>query len=147
MKSLCTFRTIVAAAALAIGSLSLAAQSPSLTAKANVPFAFEVDSQHFAAGVYTISTPAEHVILIRDTKHGAMLMTHEGESVRGTKTTKIVFRKYGDRYFLRQVWFNASEKTYLETPESKAEKLAKTNELASTQTQPSDVEVAVLRIP
>ncbi|HEX4155498.1 MAG TPA: hypothetical protein VHY48_07795 [Acidobacteriaceae bacterium] len=147
MKTAWTLHTIVASAALAIGSLTLTAQTPDQTVKATAPFGFEVGSQHFAPGVYTLRTPIENVVMLRSRSKTTIIMTQWGESTRPSKTAKIIFRRYGDHYFLRQIWFSAVDDSYLETPESKAEKQAKTSEFASNQTRPSDVEVAMLRIP
>ena len=98
-------------------------------------------------GNYTITRPLTNVVAIRNSSDGAMIVTNDGQSTRPTKTSKIVFDRYGDHYFLRQVWFNAEDNSYLQCTESKAEKQAKRSELASDTKQASNVEVAMLRIP
>jgi hypothetical protein len=147
MKALWTLRTIFTVAALAVGSFPLAATAQTHDLKVNVPFGFEVGSQHLAPGVYTVSTPLTDVVEFRSESGSAMLLTHGGENYKGTKSAKIVFKRYGDHYFLHEVWFSPSDTTYMECTQSKAEKRAKAEELAANQTKSADVEVAVVHFP
>ncbi|HEV2575709.1 MAG TPA: hypothetical protein VGU25_00745 [Acidobacteriaceae bacterium] len=149
MKNLSIFRTIFVVASLVAGCVSLPAhaQGEPHTMTVNVPFGFELGSKHLAPGKYTISRPLSDIVEIRNSTDGALLMTHDGQSNKATRTSKIVFDRYGDQYFLRQVWFNAEDNTYLETAESKAEKQAKRSELASVTKKASNVEIALLRLP
>ena len=148
MKTLSIFRSIFVVASLVIGCVSLPAHAQSASSvTVNVPFGFEIGSKHLAPGHYTISRPLTDIIQIRSNSTGALLVTHDGQSTKATKTSKVVFDKYGDQYFLRQVWFNAEENTYMECAESKAEKQAKRSELASVTKKASNVEIALLRVP
>lgn len=149
MKAFWMFRIVFVAASLAFipASLPAHAQSSPHTMTANVPFAFEMGSKHLAPGTYTISTITDGVVEVRSNSDVAIVLTCYGESSKPTKTAKIVFDRYGDHYFLRQLWFNPEEKSYLESPESKSEKQAKRSELASNSKAPSNVELAMLRIP
>ncbi len=149
MKSFWIFRAafIVTSLAFVPGSLPAHAQTDHHTMTANVPFAFELGSKHLAPGTYTISTPVDGVVEVKSTSDVAMIIAIHGQSNNATKTAKLVFDRYGDHYFLRQLWFTAEETAYLESPESKSEKLAKRSELASNSKKPSNVELAMLRIP
>lgn len=149
MKTFWIFRTIFVVASLAIGCISLPAhgQFEHQTMSVNVPFAFEIGSQHLAPGRYTITQPLSDVVELRGSSGAAMIVTFGGQSSRSTKTSKIVFDRYGDHYFLRQVWFTPDDNTYMECAESKAEKQAKRSELASITKKASNVEIAMLRIP
>ena len=149
MKSFWIVRTIFVVSSLAFIPVSMPAnaQTDHHTMIANVPFGFELGSKHLAPGKYTISTPIDGVVELRSNSDVAMILTHDGESSKPTKTAKIVFDRYGDHYFLRQVWFNPEEKAYLESSESKAEKQAKRSELASNPRNASNVELALLRLP
>jgi hypothetical protein len=148
MKTIWIFRTIFVAASLAAGCFSLPAhgQTDLHTMSVNVPFGFELGSKHLAPGTYTISRPVQGIIQIRNASDAALSVTHDGEANKPTKTSKVVFDRYGDHYFLRQVWFNPADTSYMETAESKTEKLAKRSDLASIK-QASNVELALLRIP
>jgi hypothetical protein len=149
MKQFWIFRTILVVSSLAFvpASLPVHAQSDHHTMTANVPFAFEMGSKHLAPGTYTISTPIEGVVEVRNSSGAAIIVANHGESGKPTKTAKLVFDRYGDHYFLRQLWFAAEENSYLECPQSKSEKQAKRSELASNSKQPTNVELAVLRLP
>ena len=147
MKLIWTIRTIFVAASLVLGTFSMPADAQNHSLTANIPFSFEVGSQHLAPGRYTVSETLQDVICIRNDSGAVMLMTHGGQTMKPSTTAKIIFHRYGDHYFLRQVWFNAQDNTYVESPESKTEKLARQTEIASNQKHASNVEVAMLRIP
>ena len=149
MKAFWMFRIVFVASALAFTPVCLPAhgQAAGHTMSVNVPFGFELGSKHFEPGTYTIHTPEWGIVQIQGNSTGALALTHDGQSYRPTKTAKVVFDRYGDHYFLRQVWFNAEETSYLECPESKSEKQAKRSELASNSKKPSNVELAMLRLP
>src|ERR1700761_2944730 len=149
MKQFWIFRTLFVVTSLAFipVSFSAHAQGDHHTMTANVPFAFELGSKHLAPGTYTVTTPINGVVEIRSSSDVAIIMANHGESSKPTKTAKLVFDRCGDHYFLRQLWFSPEENSYLESPESKAEKQAKRSELASNSKKPSNVELAMLRIP
>jgi hypothetical protein len=149
MKAFWIFRIVFVAASLVFipASFPAHAQGEHHTMTANVPFAFEMGSKHLAPGVYTITTLAQGVVEVKSNSDVAIIMANQGLSGKPTKTAKVVFDRCGDRYFLRQLWFNAEENSYLENPESKSEKQAKRSELASNSKQPSNVELAMLRLP
>jgi hypothetical protein len=70
----------------------------------NVPFAFENGSQHFTAGPYTIRMGSQNMLMIRGKSRAGFAMTLFDEDSHPSKTTKVVFRRYGDQYFLYEVW-------------------------------------------
>jgi hypothetical protein len=149
MKSFWIFRIIFVASALAFAPVSFPAhaQTAGHNMTVNIPFGFEMGNKHFEPGHYTVRTPARGVVEIQGHSTTALTLTIEGQSIKPTKTAKLVFDRYGDHYFLRQLWFNAEETSYAECPESKSEKQAKRSELASISKTPSNVELAMLRIP
>lgn len=149
MKALWIFRTIFVVASLAVGCVSSPAhaQFDDHTMTLNVPFAFQLGSNYLPPGKYTITRPMSEVLEIRNNSHAALILTHDGQSYKSTKTSKVVFDRYGDHYFLRQVWFTPADNTYMECAESKAEKQAKRSELASIDRKASNVEIALLRVP
>lgn len=83
-------------------SVPLSAQT---IAKATVPFDFTVGRAHLPAGTYEISPLAQAVILIRDSRTTKSVLTYfnSKEPSRGDSTPKLVFHRYGDKYFLSQV--------------------------------------------
>lgn len=83
-------------------SVPLSAQT---IATANVPFDFTVGQTQLPAGTYDISPLAHGAIVIRDGKTAksvASIFRWE-DARKGDRTTKLVFHKYGDKYFLSQV--------------------------------------------
>jgi len=87
---------------LSISVLSTYAQT---TAKAAVPFAFTVGHTEMPAGTYMISPVSPSVITIRDADTGKAILSFVRLERAGSKdgTPKLVFSKYGSRYFLSQV--------------------------------------------
>lgn len=74
-------------------------------ARADVPFDFVVANRVLPAATYDISEVASHALVIRDFKGGTSTMSQfqpaDGKQIMHGK---LVFHKYGDRYFLYQVW-------------------------------------------
>lgn len=149
MKTFWSFRIIFIASALVFAPVALPChgQSAGHTMSVNVPFSFEMGSKHFEPGTYSVRTPQPDVIEIQGHSTAAFALTHEEQSNKASKTAKLVFDRYGEHYFLRQLWFHADQTSYAEFPESKSEKQAKRSELASNSKKPSNVEIAMLRIP
>ncbi|HZE27152.1 MAG TPA: hypothetical protein VE083_07185 [Terriglobales bacterium] len=102
--------TLVSVLSLLLATGSAFAQSHEI--KANVPFNFVVNRTTMPAGAYTISTlsaPGE-TLLIRgvDSKTIKLVNANYAQSNRPSERTKLVFRCYGTRYFLSQVWTEGS---------------------------------------
>jgi hypothetical protein len=103
--SLLKFRVGVIAAALAITPFSpvCRAQDAGLLIQVNVPFAFDTDSQHFDAGVYTIRTENEHILRFQGESQSELVMTWVEDNAQQALKGKAMFQKYGDRYFLSEI--------------------------------------------
>jgi hypothetical protein len=83
-------------------SVPLSAQT---IATANIPFDFTVGQTQLPAGTYDVSPLAHGAIVIRNgntAKSVASIFRWE-DPRKGDSTTKLVFHKYGDKYFLSQV--------------------------------------------
>jgi len=87
-----------------------------------VPFAFENGSQHFSPGLYTISVNYRNIATIRGESKSGFATTGLDEDRQPSQTTKVVFHKYDDQYFLEEIWV-AGETTHMYFLPSKAEKL------------------------
>jgi len=148
VKTLWIVRTLFVVASLAAGCVctSAHAQNPQAVA-VNVPFGFEIGSKHMPPGTYRITRPMTDILQIGSRSDTALLLTRDEQSYKATKNSKLVFDRYGDHYFLRQVWFSPETNTYVECSESKAERQAKRAQLEASTKHASNVEVAVLRIP
>jgi hypothetical protein len=95
--------------------------------RVDVPFDFTVDHSIFPAGKYTIR-PVENsngVIRItsEDGKASGFLPTHSAQSVQSKDETVVIFHRYGDQYFLFQVWA-VGDAIGLEIPKSSMERRA-----------------------
>ena len=116
-------RSIFAAGFLAlVGCLSLGAQTIRL--EATIPFEFRVGQQLMPAGEYMV-THSRGVLSFRTNSgkpKGAMILVSGTQSGSGGSTkNKLVFNRYGEEYFLSQVW-QAGEATGLAATPGKIEK-------------------------
>ena len=98
------------------------AQSSSMT-KANVPFAFSIEQNSMEAGQYSV-TVTDHLLRIRNdsTNKSVTLMAQSEESAK-PQATRLVFHKYGNSYYLAEVWRATGQAgaSGIELPASKAE--------------------------
>jgi hypothetical protein len=83
-------------------SIPLSAQT---IARVTVPFDFTVGQTQMSAGTYEINPLAHDAIVVRDTKEAksALSVVRSERSRNGDSGTKLVFNRYGDKYFLSQV--------------------------------------------
>lgn len=97
--------TLIGVVSLLLAAGSAFAQT--IHVKANVPFDFAVSKEILARGTYEVTTMGQgRTLLIRDSegKPQAMINSNRVESVNASGKTKLVFDRYGDRYFLREIW-------------------------------------------
>ena len=103
--------TIVGVLSLLLVAGSAFAQSGEL--RFSIPFNFIVNRTTLPAGDYMVSTMGGggQVLVIRGTNVSAAtaINANHVQANRPSKTTKLVFRHYGDRYFLSQVWKEGNE--------------------------------------
>jgi len=116
------------ACALTIGSLastpSALAQGGTALAQVNIPFAFQMANETLPAGTYRIDLESSHVVLLRGPdKASGFLVMNTANKVHPADHGSIVFDRYGDKYYLRQIW-TKGETNGLECPKSRAEKNA-----------------------
>ena len=132
---------------LVLGALASAsaafAQSHSVTA--TVPFPFEVSGQKLSAGPYRLDQMSAHILAIRSTTSHTMatVITNSEQRFEPTSGGKLVFRKYGHRYFLSQVWAPGSS-IGQSCVKSRAEKEV---QLAKTEAAAPDVTLALNSLP
>jgi len=73
----------------------------------DIPFAFVAAGNHLPAGHYHLSHAGDpYVVIIQsdDNRARAAVYVHPSETDAKVASTKLVFNKYGDQYFLSQVW-------------------------------------------
>jgi hypothetical protein len=127
---------------LAVAPLSASLQDMEEAVVVDVPFAFQNGSQHFAAGRYTIRLEDNNVLVVRGETRAGLAMVWFDDDSRPSNTTKVVFRRYGDQYFLHEVWVTGETRHPYCLP-SKAEN----REMAATKAVPTSVVVAALAMP
>jgi len=77
------------------------ANAQSLNVTANVPFDFAVDKASLPAGAYSIqsiSSAASSTLAIRSNDR------NKAEHLNPSSKTCLVFHRYGEQYFLSQIW-------------------------------------------
>jgi hypothetical protein len=90
------------------------AVAQSIRMKADVPFEFIVNGSTLPPGQYTIQSFGAadgKTLLVRnsDKNENATVNAIGVDSKTTSKNTKLVFHRYGDRYFLTQVWIAGME--------------------------------------
>jgi len=124
---------------LAVGS-AMAQSNVTLTAE--VPFEFVAWKNVMPAGEYTVqflaSSPTLAIANASRTAK-AVVLTNAVEADQPAQQPKLVFRKYGDRYFLAQIWIDGVARGN-ELPVSRTER-----EWAQRAAQPQLVAVLARR--
>ena len=123
--------------AATVGLLTLAAApavraaSPEL--QALVPFTFSAGNTTLAAGSYTVERASgpQGALMIRSLAGGVIILAQRGEKAVAGKSTRLVFHRYGDRYYLRQVWFQGTSGYGVPETAEERESAARFNKLAS----------------
>ena len=131
----------ILSSAIAMGLLvstpSVQAQSsPKLTA--TIPFAFQAGSSNMPAGLYSIYLLSQHVLLFRAANgHGSgLFMVNPSYDGKVQSTGRLVFHRYGDRYFLREVWEAGSNHGIIYSASRQEKEILRAqNQQPATQTQ------------
>ena len=74
--------------------------------RATMPFDFTVRDETLPAGTYTVeATGIDGLLLMRseDCSRGVFIPTGAKQAKKGPESKKLIFRKYGDLYFLAEV--------------------------------------------
>ncbi len=82
------------------------ASAQQVSLRATVPFSFVVGKTTLPAGEYQVSEGASlGTMIIQGAGVNAVSLTIPAEDQRpGVRPARLVFRGYGDRYYLSQVW-------------------------------------------
>jgi hypothetical protein len=89
-----------------LGSSLIQAQSKA-RGRVEIPFTFHVRDAALPAGTYTVEEfVTTGTVLITNNETGKAVLTLAPANRAGdTDESKLVFNKYGDRYFLSELWF------------------------------------------
>jgi hypothetical protein len=88
--------------------------------QATIPFEFRAGNKVLPAGTYTIATGTDNLIVITNHDQPAVVTVALRDG-RDSRKQELVFDKYGDRYFLREILCRSAGMS-LELPPSKVEK-------------------------
>ena len=130
---------------LAVGA---SAQLPGAPLRANIPFDFSVRGKTLPAGEYefrriTDDPSSLEVLNIHQNHEHTLFNTDPVEKGKIARRGEIVFHRYGDTYFLYEVW-TAGLETGRELPISKQERFLRSEMASNTvRSQPETVSIAV----
>jgi len=107
-------RTLIAVSLLFAATTTVFAQMENRTLmKVSIPFSFSVEDHNLPAGQYYVrSINPDHSIALVNADGGQSLMvtyTPESEG-SASQNSRLVFSKYGNEYFLTQVWTKGEAK-------------------------------------
>lgn len=76
---------------------------------ANIPFGFTVCQEQLAPGKYKVrpvtnANPRVVLIATADNRPIEIMCTHDVEDKKPASTGKLVFNRYGNQYFLSELW-------------------------------------------
>ena len=124
------------AAVMLLTVLSVNAQSGARI-EANVPFDFTAGDSKLKAGNYSVTRISRNAFLLRNTDLKASVVVQAPVAIeqrREGSPARLVFKRYGDAYFLAQVWSDVrAEGRQLnssKTEESLAKQFKQKNETA-----------------
>jgi hypothetical protein len=112
-------------ALLGLGLLLLTASAYAQTVnlKAKVPFNFVLSGRTLPSGEYTLQSleSVDHALVIRGADQKASIfLSNTCASLNASERTKLIFARYGNQYFLSQIWM-AGNNTGYQLPKSHRE--------------------------
>ncbi len=119
----------------------------------HVPFAFTVGKQVLPAGTYDVRPlSSTRVALVdRENRRTTMILAMAAQAAEMATTAKLVFHRYGDQYFLAEVWTperNQHHELYTSPAEQKLQKQLENggeNRLAGSVAKPERVTIVATR--
>ena len=100
-----SLRGLMAIVVAAVIASAAAASAQTTDSTTNVPFAFIVGNKTLPRDVYRISRLPGHldVVQISGLRGGAIVMSQPDGPDRNDPSPRLVFHRYGDSYFLREI--------------------------------------------
>jgi len=117
------------AAFLGLLLMSSLAPAHAQSLKFEVPFDFVAAQGTMPAGEYRVTPnqPAQNVVRLVSSKgsSAAICLTSAIQSTHPSDTAKLVFNRYGNHYFLSQVWTLGSDRGHVLRPTKAEREIAK----------------------
>ncbi len=102
------FMMVLLIVVMALANAAVSNAQPAKQIVAAIPFEFSVDYKTMPAGTYVFQTVATagDALLIQnvDGTTSALRQADAIESIEKKSTARLVFHRYGERYFLAEVW-------------------------------------------
>lgn len=117
-------RLVTAFAAVAAFATVAPIQAQEVHLIAHVPFDFTLGNANLPRDTYNLTRMTGHpeMVVVRGTRKSAFVRTDEVRVADNGAATSLVFHRYGDQYFLRQIRWEGSSR--LDLPETNAEREA-----------------------
>jgi hypothetical protein len=120
------FLLFTAALALVVTTV---ASAQTIKVKVNVPFNFVVNRATLPAGEYLVQSVDDEgkVLAIRDldTNTTRLVSFNSCISPKSASQTKLIFHRYGERYFLNQIWVEGNNSGHELNPSPREREVAK----------------------
>ena len=98
---------------LSVSAIYVNAQTKTLIRNVEIPFDFSVGNKTFPAGVYSVTSVNQEKIMLRlrsgDGRETIHIITSPVQAKQTPETSKLIFRRYGETYFLSQIWESYNE--------------------------------------
>jgi hypothetical protein len=114
---------LMVAFALLVPQAATHAQGMDTAVIANIPFAFQIGAYHYRPGEYTVHLQGSHVLSLSSSKDSGLMEVSWDTALRPSTTGALVFHRYGNQYFLRQMRVRGSSESLI-SPQSKEERSA-----------------------
>ncbi len=104
------YAAIALLACVAFAILGATPSQAQVLMKAQVPFSFKAGAGTLPGGDYNISETSmtSEVVLLSAGKRGVQLVMPNNTASRSDVSgSKLIFHRYGDEYFLAEIWTNA----------------------------------------
>ena len=114
---------------------------------AHVPFDFQVGEKTLPAGDYSVKRLSQNTLLVESADGEQSAIAQAPRNVEGNVNAKpsrekLVFRKYGDQYFLAQVWMTRSNTGRAINMSGAERKAADQLKLAQNGAKPQVIEIS-----
>ena len=111
----------------------------------NVPFSFAAGNSHFQAGQFSIqeANAGSNEVLLRSqegTGVGFLFATGMMPDNASVSKPRVIFNKYGDHYFLSEIWYGDGEGGCHVLPTKEEEETAKSG--TAMNQNPTVIEIA-----
>jgi len=141
------FSLAVCICVLGLMAATAFAQLPGIPVRVNIPFDFQVRGKTLPAGEYEISRLSDEsqVLEVSNIHNRHENIAIETDPVQGAIANhgKVVFHRYGDSYFLHEIW-TAGLETGRELPATHQEKVLRRETLAEGESaEPQTVALAI----